>query len=103
MKKTLNGDNPGPGIVSIDTEAIFKELDNLANPVLTDKQGNVTKRHNPCKVEVKLNNKHITACGVSEWERGGKIGFTFTFNPKRIKTAVDLERHLQYCRDSIAG
>ena len=76
MKKTLNGDNPGPGTVTIDTEAIFKEFDALANPVIIDKDGNTTKRRNPCDVKVNLDNKSHCACGVFEWERGGKIGFT---------------------------
>lgn len=87
----------------IDYQKIEKELDDLANPELTDKQGNILRRKTKCEVSVKLSNKTPYSCGVYEWERKGKIGFTFTFNPARIKTQTDLDRHLQYCRDSIVG
>jgi len=103
IKESLSAINPGASLVSIDTEAILKELDGLANPELSDKEGNGIRRHTTCKVSVKLDNKLPSACGVYEWERGGKIGFTFTFNPMRIKTQEQLERHLQFCRNSIVG
>ena len=89
----------------IDLKKIKAELDTLANPALLDGNGQPIRKRGTTKlvVEVKNDANIHAACRVDEWEKGGRMGFTFSFNPRRIRTAEELERHLQFCRESITG
>lgn len=86
----------------IDLNKIKAELNGLANPAV-DEEGHPISKQGRTKVvvEVRSDARMHSACRVDEWEKGGRIGFTFSFNPRRIRTAAELERHLQYCRESI--
>jgi len=82
--------------MQIDTQKIKAELDELANP---PEAVSSMKVH----ISVKTDKNFPSACRVSEYERKGRYGFDILFNPTKIRSQNTLDRHLDFCRQSVVS
>lgn len=99
--------------MKIETKPIQTELEQLLNPVVTNKDedgGNGTKPRNHIKryehIKVKLDKKMPVVLSIAESDchRDGFIpGYYIKLNPSRIRTQKHLDEVLNRCRLAIAG
>ena len=89
--------------MKINTRVIQEELDRLANPVLTDQNGEPVRRprHQHLKVRVLLDKTMLCRKGIREYEENGTIGKDFKLNPVKIHTPNQLNDALEWFRSEL--
>lgn len=55
------------------------------------------------RVKVSIDRNQVTAISIRESERRSHYSFTVTLNPKRIRTQKQLDGHLEFARQQVAG
>jgi len=87
----------------INTKQIQEELDKLANPVLTNENGEPVRRprHQYLKIKVLLDKGMLCRKGIREYEEGGVIGMTFRLNPAKIHTPNQLNEAVAWFKSEL--
>jgi len=82
-------------------DGIRRELEDILYPDRRDDAGVLHLTRYDCRLDVRLRNNGGAAAGVREYEQGGKFGYQVTINPKRIRTDGQLERQVQFIKETI--